>query len=173
MGKIAFKWNVIGKYNGVGIENQAACAIGANSTMFNANARMYPITIAIKIDDVLIIPVATWFKTRTMLITNSETAQFLADPKSDAPLPPAIDVIPVGSKDNPIVSTTVPVTIFGKNRLNGRIKKPSTPPKRPPTKDAPSKPEIPYTFTIDKFVGKKPKLVPMTIGSLAPTFQRG
>ena len=99
--------------------------------------------IPIKMEDVFAIPFAYLFRMSTMANTSKATIQFLADPKFSDPLPPAIDTIPVGKSDKPIVSTTVPVTIFGKNLLSFFMKNPKVPPNNPPIRLAPNNPDMP------------------------------
>ena len=89
-----------------------------------------------------------------LLIIQLNLQSILGEPKSGEPFPPAREVIPVGSKERPIVSTTVPVTILGKYFLKGFIKQPNTAQNNPPINVAPNNAGKPKFLAITIFVGK-------------------
>ncbi len=82
--------------------------------------------------------------------------------------------MPTLIRERPIESTTTPVTIGGKNFLNGLMKNPKTPSNIPPISVAPNialyattPPPIDATTLLETPI--KPELVPITIGNLPPT----
>ena len=107
-------------------------------------------------------------KKTTVIRTTVPISKFSKEPKSGAPTPPAKLLIPTGNSERPIESTTTPVTIGGKNFLTLLIISPRSPSKIPPIKAAPKTPSKPYLVPIEIATGTKAKLVPTTIGNLAP-----
>jgi len=105
--------------------------------------------------------------------TMNPKMRFDGDPRSAAPTPPPKYFTPMGISERPIASTTVPVTSGGKYFLKGFKKRPNTASNNPPIRDAPRIPERPYLAPIDRQVGKKPELVPITIGSFPPILPKG
>ena len=89
------------------------------------------------IDDELRYPFVQCLTNNITTSTTNARNRFSSEPKSLAPFPPPNELIPTEMSDNPIESTTVPVTTDGKNLLNGLINAPSTVSKRPPIMEAP------------------------------------
>ena len=93
-------------------------------------------TIPIRIDDALAIPFIQCFTATMISKTAAPSSKFSTEPKSFAVLPPPKELTPTAISDNPIDSTTVPVTTAGKNLRSGFNRNPRIPSNRPPMTDA-------------------------------------
>ena len=129
---------------------------------------MYPTIIPINIDESFKNPL-NCLRTSITIITVVPTNKWFNEPKSLAPAPPPKYLIPTGNKDKPIDIITKLVTIGGNNFLSGFIKNPKIASIIPPTKPAPIIAPYPYCKPIACAVPINPELVPITIGSFAPT----
>ena len=136
-------------------------------------AIMYPAIIPISTEEALVIPFVPCFNaimiTRTIVPSN----KFSIEPKSLAEFPPPKEFTPTPISDNPMESTTVPVTTAGKNLRSGFNINPNTDSNSPPIMDAPiiaPYPRIPPPITDATLLQTpiNPELVPMMIGTFPP-----
>ena len=119
-------------------------------------------------EPVLVIPLVNCLKNITVIRTTIPIKRFGKEPKSALPTPPAKLLTPTGKRDNPIDKTITPVTTGGKYLLIFFMMAPINISNIAPTKAAPRIPSYPYLLPIERATGTKAKLVPTTIGSLAP-----
>ena len=95
---------------------------------------IYPTTIPIKIDAVLVTPLVKCFNRIMVTRTTVPTKRLGREPKSPLLFPPPKELIPTEIKESPIAITTVPVTSEGKKRRRGLRKNPNTVSNNPPIK---------------------------------------
>ena len=101
------------------------------------------------------------------------TIQFLVDPKSGEPKPPAKELAPTESSEKPMAVTTVAATMGDIIFIQYFAKSPSRPSTIPPTITAPISTPMPWLTPMEMARERKVKLIPITIGSLEPTLQIG
>ena len=136
-------------------------------------AAIYPTIIPIRMEDELSTPLVQCLKNSITTSTRHARSRFSAEPKSDAELPPPKELIPTPISDNPMESTTVPVTTDGKKRRNGFKNAPRTVSMKPPMIEAPMMapyPKIPPPIMFATLLNTpiNPELVPMMIGTFPP-----
>ena len=124
-------------------------------------------------EDALVIPVVPCLRIIITTSTRNPRSRFSTEPKSFALFPPPNELTPTPINDNPMESTTVPVTTAGKNFLKGLIKNPSTLSNKPPRTEAPMMAPYaatppPMTPTTLLNTPMNPELVPMMIGTFPP-----
>ena len=94
-------------------------------------------------------------------------------PKSDAPIPPANELAPIGKREKPIAVTTVADTTCGMSLIQYLTKSPSNPSTRPPIITAPISVPIPYVPAMPMASERKVNEMPITIGKREPTRHTG
>ena len=127
-----------------------------------------------KIEEALTKPVVACLTAKMTIKTTSAKHRFSREPKSTALLPPPKALTPTLIRLKPMESTTVPVTIDGKNLRSGFKKKPRTASNKPPMSEAPmmapyaTRPP-PIDAATELNTPMKPDDVPIIIGTLPPT----
>ena len=136
-------------------------------------AIMYPAIIPISTEEALVIPFVPCFNAMMITRTIVPSNKFSIEPKSLAEFPPPKEFTPTPISDNPMESTTVPVTTAGKNLRSGFNINPNTDSNNPPIMEAPMiapYPRIPPPMTPATLLQTpiNPELVPMMIGTFPP-----
>ena len=99
---------------------------------------MYPAIIPISTEEALVIPFVPCFNAMMITRTIVPSNKFSIEPKSIAEFPPPKEFTPTPISDNPMESTTVPVTTAGKNLRSGFNINPNTDSNNPPIMEAPA-----------------------------------
>ena len=145
--------------------------VGSTTPMIPA--MIYPAIIPINTEEALVIPFVPCFNAMMITRTIVPSNKFSIDPKSLAEFPPPKELTPTPISDNPMESTTVPVTTAGKNLRSGFNINPNTDSNNPPIMEAPMiapYPRIPPPMTPATLLQTpiNPELVPMMIGTFPP-----
>ena len=88
-------------------------------------------------------PLANTWQSRQANSVTLPTIQLSMLPKSAAPSPPAKELAPTGSSENPMAVTTVAATTCGISFIQYLAKSPSSPSNTPPTITAPMRVPMP------------------------------
>lgn len=118
-------------------------------------------------------PLANTWQSRQANSVTLPTIQLSMLPKSAAPSPPAKELAPTGSSENPMAVTTVAATTCGISFIQYLAKSPSSPSSTPPTITAPMRVPMPQAAPMLMASERKVKEIPITMGSREPIRHTG
>ena len=167
------KWNSGLKGNNRGNATMPTSWIPSKCTMPIKQANTYPTTRPTSTESERRKPRASTWHTRHTSRVTLPTIQFSAEPKSEAPCPPAKLLAPMGSSDTPMAVTTVAATTGEMSFIQYLAHRPSTPSIRPPTITAPMSEPIPCVVAMVIARLRKVKLMPITTGRREPMRHTG